>query len=124
MAAATALFPKASGFIATSAARRPDSIACSASPVASTPTTERSEEHTSELQSQFHLVCRLLLEKKKLRVARDSYRPFPLALRAGVAVRESGCGGVVPSCRVLAAVRGPALASGRSGARSARPMPD
>src|SRR5689334_11493113 len=26
----------------------------------------RSEEHTSELQSQFHLVCRLLLEKKKL----------------------------------------------------------
>src|SRR5689334_24116965 len=24
----------------------------------------RSEEHTSELQSQFHLVCRLLLEKK------------------------------------------------------------
>src|SRR5689334_24830215 len=25
---------------------------------------ERSEEHTSELQSQFHLVCRLLLEKK------------------------------------------------------------
>src|SRR5438309_7339137 len=27
--------------------------------------TDRSEEHTSELQSQFHLVCRLLLEKKK-----------------------------------------------------------
>src|SRR5438309_7152408 len=26
----------------------------------------RSEEHTSELQSQFHLVCRLLLEKKKV----------------------------------------------------------
>src|SRR6266481_3705377 len=29
------------------------------------PPEERSEEHTSELQSQFHLVCRLLLEKKK-----------------------------------------------------------
>src|SRR5438309_7223349 len=28
----------------------------------------RSEEHTSELQSQFHLVCRLLLEKKKTEV--------------------------------------------------------
>src|SRR5689334_24327660 len=29
------------------------------------PSSERrSEEHTSELQSQFHLVCRLLLEKK------------------------------------------------------------
>src|SRR5689334_24334036 len=29
---------------------------------------ERSEEHTSELQSQFHLVCRLLLEKKNIRM--------------------------------------------------------
>src|SRR5438309_8478524 len=28
----------------------------------------RSEEHTSELQSQFHLVCRLLLEKKKIQM--------------------------------------------------------
>ena len=27
--------------------------------------TKRSEEHTSELQSRFDLVCRLLLEKKK-----------------------------------------------------------
>src|SRR5690625_5790164 len=31
------------------------------------PTTGRSEEHTSELQSRGHLVCRLLLEKKKSR---------------------------------------------------------
>src|SRR5687768_18353743 len=32
----------------------------------------RSEEHTSELQSRLHLVCRLLLEKKKpRRSARD-----------------------------------------------------
>src|SRR6266704_6178402 len=30
----------------------------------------RSEEHTSELQSRFDLVCRLLLEKKKQRVIR------------------------------------------------------
>src|SRR3712207_7431702 len=29
------------------------------------PFTERSEEHTSELQSRQYLVCRLLLEKKK-----------------------------------------------------------
>src|SRR5579862_9930872 len=28
----------------------------------------RSEEHTSELQSQFHIVCRLLLEKKKKKI--------------------------------------------------------
>src|SRR5256884_5460392 len=32
---------------------------------ASGPTKRRSEEHTSELQSRLHLVCRLLLEKKK-----------------------------------------------------------
>src|SRR5690625_5699145 len=29
------------------------------------PVRDRSEEHTSELQSRGHLVCRLLLEKKK-----------------------------------------------------------
>src|SRR2546430_7442613 len=32
---------------------------------AAPPTWKRSEEHTSELQSQSNLVCRLLLEKKK-----------------------------------------------------------
>src|SRR6266568_8144970 len=32
----------------------------------------RSEEHTSELQSQFHLVCRLLLEKKKKKIKRTT----------------------------------------------------
>src|SRR2546422_7856042 len=40
----------------------------------------RSEEHTSELQSRLHLVCRLLLEKKKknkdqLRVETESWSP-------------------------------------------------
>src|SRR5687768_18219540 len=30
----------------------------------------RSEEHTSELQSRLHLVCRLLLEKKKKKTAK------------------------------------------------------
>src|SRR2546422_7112009 len=34
----------------------------------------RSEEHTSELQSRLHLVCRLLLEKKKKQAARHSCR--------------------------------------------------
>src|SRR2546422_10863045 len=33
---------------------------------------ERSEEHTSELQSRLHLVCRLLLEKKNQRAASPS----------------------------------------------------
>src|SRR2546430_11500270 len=34
--------------------------------VAAVPDVQRSEEHTSELQSQSNLVCRLLLEKKKI----------------------------------------------------------
>src|SRR5258708_29958368 len=38
------------------------------------PTTTRSEEHTSELQSPDHLVCRLLLEKKKIRDQSDEQR--------------------------------------------------
>src|SRR5690554_7784726 len=33
----------------------------------------RSEEHTSELQSRPHLVCRLLLEKKKPNITHSSY---------------------------------------------------
>src|SRR2546422_3481308 len=36
----------------------------------------RSEEHTSELQSRLHLVCRLLLEKKKERVRQTANRPL------------------------------------------------
>src|SRR5260370_8349653 len=35
------------------------------SPAGRRPAGERSEEHTSELQSHLNLVCRLLLEKKK-----------------------------------------------------------
>src|SRR6516164_6278833 len=59
-------------------------------PSLSTPRTPpRSEEHTSELQSQFHLVCRLLLEKKKQllpAVLRDRH-PGRL-VRAGGRVRH------------------------------------
>src|SRR5260370_32325418 len=35
---------------------------------------DRSEEHTSELQSHLNLVCRLLLEKKKIRYRSDQHR--------------------------------------------------
>src|ERR1041385_9426821 len=34
----------------------------------------RSEEHTSELQSRLHLVCRLLLEKKKKTILAPTHR--------------------------------------------------
>src|SRR2546429_6243500 len=40
----------------------------------------RSEEHTSELQSRLHLVCRLLLEKKKKSVTRPVSRHSPRIL--------------------------------------------
>src|SRR5687768_17842255 len=40
-------------------ARRGRAVGCPAA-------SPRSEEHTSELQSRLHLVCRLLLEKKKI----------------------------------------------------------
>src|SRR2546429_3204355 len=41
------------------------------------PPSKRSEEHTSELQSRLHLVCRLLLEKKKtdIQLAHTFYSP-------------------------------------------------
>src|SRR3989449_7365925 len=38
----------------------------------------RSEEHTSELQSRLHLVCRLLLEKKKKDHNKHNSQPLPL----------------------------------------------
>src|SRR2546429_4466735 len=38
----------------------------------------RSEEHTSELQSRLHLVCRLLLEKKKTQNSKQVPEPTKL----------------------------------------------
>src|SRR2546429_10005743 len=38
---------------------------CHGEPESGPEHSDRSEEHTSELQSRLHLVCRLLLEKKK-----------------------------------------------------------
>src|SRR2546425_7214130 len=43
-------------------------------------TRERSEEHTSELQSLAYLVCRLLLEKKKKK--KNNYSVFATTTRA------------------------------------------
>src|SRR5438270_3907332 len=40
-------------------------------------TETRSEEHTSELQSQSNLVCRLLLEKKKRNIQNNSNSKTP-----------------------------------------------
>src|SRR5205809_2045999 len=43
-----------------------------AAPSRPVPVNHRSEEHTSELQSRLHLVCRLLLEKKKKHINKYS----------------------------------------------------
>src|SRR2546422_4562812 len=47
---------------------------------------ERSEEHTSELQSRLHLVCRLLLEKKK---KKSAIRPHARLLLPAVSSRDA-----------------------------------
>src|SRR5438552_11427245 len=57
-----AIEPRSTTYRASSAGTLSDTRA---PPVASTSGVRRSEEHTSELQSPDHLVCRLLLEKKK-----------------------------------------------------------
>src|SRR5205814_4490238 len=58
-----------------------DSAAAAAGPAtrAATPGNrpDRSEEHTSELQSLRHLVCRLLLEKKKHKLIRPHTPTLP-----------------------------------------------
>src|SRR5207249_2008512 len=51
-------------------------------------TTSRSEEHTSELQSRFDLVCRLLLEKK-IHVLQSGDGPRELPLRLGLGTFEA-----------------------------------
>src|SRR2546430_12649945 len=55
----TTLFRSRSPGCSASSAPTPSSRSCT------TASRSRSEEHTSELQSQSNLVCRLLLEKKK-----------------------------------------------------------
>src|SRR5207253_8144365 len=51
----------------------------------------RSEEHTSELQSRGHLVCRLLLEKKKQSEVDEVHRTIAMVQAAGG--DHSGLGG-------------------------------
>src|SRR5690606_40275748 len=66
--------------------------------------TDRSEEHTSELQSRENLVCRLLLEKKNKHKAPYRHlgpiRYIPLALR--LLARASWAALCVPSCLLVA----------------------
>src|SRR2546422_4808529 len=54
----------------------------------------RSEEHTSELQSRLHLVCRLLLEKKKN--SKNTHHP----LRNIATVQHNDARTHIPRCSV------------------------
>src|ERR1039458_10555967 len=61
---------------------------CATGKISSWPLPQRSEEHTSELQSLRHLVCRLLLEKKTEIV---NYEHHPRARRPGLGpTRQTG----------------------------------
>src|SRR5256884_3703703 len=53
----------------------------------------RSEEHTSELQSRLHLVCRLLLEKKKMNFTPGSLVRAGLRCLGGDVASELSAGG-------------------------------
>src|SRR5438309_4181031 len=64
-AAGSTLFPYTTLFRSPELQGSPCRELCHCRSAPCTVTKLRSEEHTSELQSQFHLVCRLLLEKKK-----------------------------------------------------------
>src|SRR5688572_32427855 len=49
----------------------------------------RSEEHTSELQSQSNLVCRLLLEKKKKKSSQPSMESTTISTHTGLSLYSS-----------------------------------
>src|SRR2546430_11913513 len=59
------------GFVAAEVVRHDGVAVCAA-------VSPRSEEHTSELQSQSNIVCRLLLEKKKLSLSKLLHQLFSL----------------------------------------------
>src|SRR2546425_3297630 len=66
--------------------------------------SDRSEEHTSELQSLAYLVCRLLLEKKKTTTRRhtgssDTSTAIGTAIAAHIAVERAAVGSSLPSSR-------------------------
>src|SRR5256885_5025984 len=83
------------------------------------PTTSRSEEHTSELQSPCNIVCRLLLEKKiqhmraagftcrrPLRLAHERPQQRPLSSPSFVALRKGNTTGDTHIGAVFASIYG------------------
>src|SRR5688572_32621992 len=77
------LFPYTTLFRSSGGRSRPHSPAGSTCGSGSTTAPCRSEEHTSELQSQSNLVCRLLLEKKNDEVVAAQVADHALQLGRG-----------------------------------------
>src|SRR3989441_7030576 len=84
----------------------------------STPTTNRSEEHTSELQSLAYLVCRLLLEKKKTKRS-NKRMPATSACRCTIGLTGSGFSGN----RKIRQKKGSRFQTSRNAAQSIRASP-
>src|SRR2546429_6433230 len=63
----------------------------------------RSEEHTSELQSRLHLVCRLLLEKKKRQHHKTDTWPGAISTRPPLLTGQSTTPSVMAVLRVWTA---------------------
>src|SRR5256885_2928591 len=61
---------------------------------------KRSEEHTSELQSPCNLVCRLLLEKKKITVTATPLDSFGMSPASQTSLPENGTSGITATTRV------------------------
>src|SRR5436190_16886618 len=68
------LFPYTTLFRSTARRTASSLSAFNLPPESTSPTSCRSEEHTSELQSHSDLVCRLLLEKKKKKEQNTKYQ--------------------------------------------------
>src|SRR2546429_1268585 len=84
----------------------------------------RSEEHTSELQSRLHLVCRLLLEKKKLSALGIPPSRIEAVIVAGGPLRAIGFWPLVSDRNRLSAALDAALVSvGLASVRGAVPPP-
>src|SRR3989442_6349676 len=73
------LFPYTTLFRSEQAGGRLRDPAARVGGIATVAAEDRSEEHTSELQSRPHLVCRLLLEKKRADAPRSGYEVVPTA---------------------------------------------
>src|SRR5687767_15521659 len=81
----TTLFRSTESFAATTSATN----AWSDTGTAPAPVSDRSEEHTSELQSLAYLVCRLLLEKKNVA---EAELDLGLSVAANFVERHGGVG--------------------------------